>query len=152
MDLALLSVVALVAVALLFDYTNGFHDSANSVSTVVATGALRPRLAVLWAAAFNFVAFAFFGTKVADTIGQPVEQGFVSIAVIFAALAGVILWNYATWWLGMPTGSWWSGSAGPCAPPTSSRSGRRGPRRSGGRSPADLTSPGPGWAAPPPAG
>jgi inorganic phosphate transporter, PiT family len=60
---------------------------------------------VLWAAAFNFVAFAFFGTKVADTIGQTVEQGFVSIAVIFAALAGVILWNYATWWLGMPTGS-----------------------------------------------
>jgi inorganic phosphate transporter, PiT family len=69
-DIVLLSVIGLVAVALLFDYTNGFHDSANSVSTVVATGVLRPRLAVLWAAAFNFIAFAFFGTKVADTIGQ----------------------------------------------------------------------------------
>jgi inorganic phosphate transporter, PiT family len=105
MDLALLTVVGIVAVTLLFDYTNGFHDSANSVSTIVATRVLRPRWAVLWAAFFNFIAFAFFGTKVANTVGQTVKPEFSSVAVIFAAVAGAILWNYATWWLRLPTSS-----------------------------------------------
>jgi alkaline phosphatase len=64
---------------------------------------LRPRLAVLWAAFFNFIAFAFFGTKVANTVGQTVKPGYASVAVIFAALTGAILWNYLTWWLRLPT-------------------------------------------------
>jgi PiT family inorganic phosphate transporter len=105
MDLVLLTVIGIVAVALLFDYTNGFHDSANSISTVVATGVLRPRLAVLWAAFFNFIAFVFFGTEVANTIGQTVKPGNGSVAVIFAAVTGAILWNYTTWWLRLPTSS-----------------------------------------------
>jgi inorganic phosphate transporter, PiT family len=105
MDVVLLTVIGIVVVALLFDYTNGFHDSANSISTIVATGVLRPRLAVLWAAFFNFIAFVFFGTKVANTVGQTVKPGFASVAVIFAALLGAILWNYLTWWLRLPTSS-----------------------------------------------
>jgi inorganic phosphate transporter, PiT family len=105
MDIALLTVVGVVAVALLFDYTNGFHDSANSISTIVATRVLRPRWAVLWAAFFNFIAFVFFGTKVANTVGQTVKPGFSSVAVIFAAVFGAILWNYATWWLRLPSSS-----------------------------------------------
>ena len=105
MDIALLTVVGVVAVALLFDYTNGFHDSANSISTIVATRVLRPHWAVLWAAFFNFIAFVFFGTRVANTVGQTVKPGFSSVAVIFAALFGAILWNYATWWLRLPSSS-----------------------------------------------
>jgi PiT family inorganic phosphate transporter len=105
MDLALLTVIGIVAVALLFDYTNGFHDSANSISTIIATRVLRPRFAVLWAAFFNFIAFAFFGTKVANTVGSVVAPAFTSVAVIFAALVGAILWNYTTWWLRLPTSS-----------------------------------------------
>jgi inorganic phosphate transporter, PiT family len=105
MDLALLTVIGIVAVALLFDYTNGFHDSANSISTIIATRVLRPRFAVLWAAFFNFIAFASFGTKVANTVGSVVKPAFTSVAVIFAALVGAILWNYTTWWLRLPTSS-----------------------------------------------
>jgi PiT family inorganic phosphate transporter len=105
MDIALLTVVGIVAIALLFDYTNGFHDSANSISTIVATRVLRPRWAVLWAAFFNFIAFLFFGTKVANTIGQTVKPAFSSVAVIFAAVAGAIVWNYVTWWLRLPSSS-----------------------------------------------
>ena len=105
MDIALLTVVGIVAIALLFDYTNGFHDSANSISTIVATRVLRPRWAVLWAAFFNFIAFLFFGTKVANTIGQTVKPAFSSVAVIFAAVLGAIVWNYVTWWLRLPTSS-----------------------------------------------
>jgi PiT family inorganic phosphate transporter len=105
MDLALLTVTGVVAIALLFDYTNGFHDSANSISTIVATRVLRPRWAVVWAAFFNFIAFAFFGTKVANTVGQTVKPAFTGVAVIFAAVLGAILWNYATWWLRIPTSS-----------------------------------------------
>ncbi len=105
MDIALLTVIGIVAIALLFDYTNGFHDSANSVSTIVATRVLRPRWAVLWAAFFNFIAFLFFGTKVANTIGQTVKPAFSSVAVIFAAVLGAIVWNYVTWWLRLPSSS-----------------------------------------------
>ena len=105
MDPVLLTVIGIVAVASLFDYTNGFHDSANSISTIVATRVLRPRLAVLWAAFFNLIAFVFFGTKVADTVGQTVKPGFASVAVIFAAVTGAILWSYPIWWLRLPTSS-----------------------------------------------
>jgi PiT family inorganic phosphate transporter len=105
MDIILLAVIGIIAVALVFDYTNGFHDSANSISTIVATGVLKPRWAVLWAAFFNFIAFVFFGTKVANTIGSTVKPEFASIAVIFAALAGAIVWNYLTWWFGLPSSS-----------------------------------------------
>ncbi len=105
MDLTLLTVIALVGLALLFDYTNGFHDSANSVATIVATKVLRPRIAVLWAAGFNFIAFAVFGTKVADTIGSVVKPGTVGLAVVFAALFGALVWNFITWYVGLPSSS-----------------------------------------------
>jgi PiT family inorganic phosphate transporter len=75
------------------------------ISTIVATRVLRPRWAGLWAAFFNFIAFAFFGTKVANTVGQTVKPAFTGVAVIFAAVLGAILWNYATWWLRIPTSS-----------------------------------------------
>jgi PiT family inorganic phosphate transporter len=104
-DIALISLIGLIALALLFDYTNGFHDSANSVATVIATRVLRPRWAVLWAAIFNFVAFMVFGTAVADTVGSTVKGPYVGLAVVFAALLGAITWNYASWHLALPTSS-----------------------------------------------
>jgi inorganic phosphate transporter, PiT family len=104
-DLALLSVVAIVALALVFDFTNGFHDAANSIATVVSTRVLTPRMAVIWAATFNFVAFLVFQTAVANTVGKTVDPAVVSEAVIFAGLVGAIAWNFLTWWLGLPTSS-----------------------------------------------
>jgi PiT family inorganic phosphate transporter len=105
MDIELLVVIGIVALALLFDYTNGFHDAANSIATVVSTRVLSPRAAVLWAAAFNFIAFLVFKTKVADTVGKIVDPSAVSEAVVFAGLVGAIGWNFLTWWLGLPTSS-----------------------------------------------
>ena len=105
MDLALLAVVAIIGVALFFDFTNGFHDAANSVATIVATRVLRPRFAVVWAAFFNFIAFLVFGTQVANTIGETVRTEIAGPAVIFAALIGAIVWNVFTWWLGLPSSS-----------------------------------------------
>jgi PiT family inorganic phosphate transporter len=105
MSVMVAATIGVVILALLFDYTNGFHDSANSISTVVATGVLRPRWAVAWAAFFNFVAFLFFGTAVANTIGQTVKLGIASTALVFSALLGAVVWNYASWWLGLPTSS-----------------------------------------------
>jgi inorganic phosphate transporter, PiT family len=104
-DLALLSVVAIVLLALVFDFTNGFHDAANSIATVVSTRVLTPRAAVVWAATFNFVAFLVFQTHVANTVGKTVDPDVVSEAVIFAGLIGAIAWNLTTWWLGLPTSS-----------------------------------------------
>jgi PiT family inorganic phosphate transporter len=104
-DITFVSLVGLVVLALLFDYTNGFHDSANSIATVIATRVLPPRLAVVWAAAFNFVAFLVFGTAVADTVGSTVKSPYVGLAVVFAALVGAITWNYASWHLALPTSS-----------------------------------------------
>ena len=104
-DLALLSVVAIVALALLFDFTNGFHDAANSIATVVSTRVLTPRMAVVWAASFNFIAFLVFHTGVANTVGKTVDPAVVSEAVVFAGLVGAISWNLFTWWLGLPTSS-----------------------------------------------
>jgi inorganic phosphate transporter, PiT family len=103
----LFTVIFIIAIALFFDYTNGFHDAANSIATVVSTRVLSPRFAVIWAATFNFAAFMIFGTHVADTVGKTVrpESGIVSPAVVFAGLAGAITWNLITWRLGLPTSS-----------------------------------------------
>ncbi|MCC7326565.1 MAG: inorganic phosphate transporter [Burkholderiales bacterium] len=98
--------VGLVAVALVFDFLNGLHDAANSIATVVATHVLRPRVAVVWAAFFNFIAFAVFGLHVATTVGTGiVASGVVDGAVIFGALVGAIAWNLITWALGIPSSS-----------------------------------------------
>jgi PiT family inorganic phosphate transporter len=105
MDVTMLSLIGLIVLALLFDYTNGFHDSANSVATIIATRVLSPRIAVAWAAFFNFVAFLLFGTAVANTVGSTVKHGYVGLAVVFAALLGAITWNYGSWHLGLPTSS-----------------------------------------------
>jgi len=99
-------VVVAVIVALVFDFTNGMHDSANSISTIVATRVLSPRLAVVWAAFFNFVAFAIFGTAVAKTIGSGmIDLKSVTVTVIFCGLLGAIGWNLFTWYKGLPTSS-----------------------------------------------
>ena len=98
--------IALVAVALLFDFLNGLHDAANSIATVVATRVLRPQAAVGWAAFFNFIAFAVFGLHVAQTVGTGiVRAGVVDGSVIFGALSGAIVWNIVTWNLGIPSSS-----------------------------------------------
>jgi inorganic phosphate transporter, PiT family len=104
-DLALLSVIAIILLALVFDFTNGFHDAANSIATVVSTRVLTPRMAVVWAAFFNFAAVLVFHTGVANTVGKTVDPEVVSEAVIFAGLAGAVTWNFLTWWLGLPTSS-----------------------------------------------
>ena len=101
-----LPILAIILVALVFDYSNGFHDAANSIATVVSTRVLSPRQAVAWAAFFNFVAFAVFGVHVARTIAKgTVDPSIVTPAIVLAALAGALLWNVLTWWLGLPTSS-----------------------------------------------
>src|SRR5690242_18279445 len=101
-----LALLAVIAVALAFDFVNGFHDSANSIATVVSTRVLSPRLAVAWAAFFNFAAFLIFGTHVANAIAKDVvEQHVLSIGLIFAGLVGAIAWNLLTFFLGLPTSS-----------------------------------------------
>ena len=105
MDLLLLSVIALVALALLFDFTNGFHDAANSVATVVATRALPAKWAPAFSAFFNFLAYFVVGLAVANTVSKVVDSSYSGIAVIFSALIGAITWNYATWYIGMPSSS-----------------------------------------------
>jgi PiT family inorganic phosphate transporter len=98
--------IALIAVALLFDFLNGLHDAANSIATIVSTRVLRPQYAVAWAAFFNFVAFLFFGLHVAQTIGTGiVDVSIVTPRVIFAALTGAIVWNVVTWLAGIPSSS-----------------------------------------------
>jgi PiT family inorganic phosphate transporter len=102
----MLLVGVIVAVALVFDFVNGFHDAANSIATVVSTRVLSPRWAVVWAAFFNFVAFVFFGLHVANTIGKGiVDPSVVDAAVVLAALAGAIAWDLITWWYGIPSSS-----------------------------------------------
>jgi PiT family inorganic phosphate transporter len=106
MDSNLLAVVALIVVALIFDFINGFHDAANSIATVVSTRVLTPGKAVIWAAFFNFVAAFTFGTAVAKTVGSGlVDISVVSFAVIFAGLVGAIVWDLITWYFGLPTSS-----------------------------------------------
>ena len=106
MQVALWVIVALVALALLFDFMNGFHDAANSIATVVSTGVLRPAQAVLFAAFFNFVAIFVFHLSVAATVGKGIAQpGVVDVHVIFGALTGAITWNVITWLYGIPSSS-----------------------------------------------
>jgi PiT family inorganic phosphate transporter len=102
------ALVAVVVIALIFDYTNGFHDAANSIATVVSTRVLTPKMAVAWAAFWNFVAFLVFKTKVADTIAKGIvdpKTGALTIGVVFAGLIGAIAWNLLTFYLGLPTSS-----------------------------------------------
>jgi PiT family inorganic phosphate transporter len=102
----LLTVASLILVALVFDYINGFHDAANSIATVVTTRVLSPGKAVVWAAAFNFIAAFTFGTAVAKTVGSGlVDIHIVTFAVIFAGLIGAITWDLITWYYGLPTSS-----------------------------------------------
>ena len=98
--------VLLVVVALVFDFLNGFHDAANSIATIVSTGAMSPQKAIIWAAFFNFIAFAFFGLHVAATIGKGVvNPDIVDVYVVFGALMGAIGWNLITWYFGIPSSS-----------------------------------------------
>ena len=104
--LALPLLVALIAIALFFDFLNGLHDAANSIATIVSTRVLRPQYAVMWAAFFNFIAFLFFGLHVAETLGRGIiDPGIVTPLVIFSALMGAIVWNIATWIFGIPSSS-----------------------------------------------
>ena len=99
-------VIVLVALALVFDFMNGFHDAANSIATVVSTGVLKPGQAVLFAAIFNFIAIFVFQLTVAATIGKGLAQpGVVDVHVVFGALVGAISWNFITWYYGIPSSS-----------------------------------------------
>ncbi|MGH8538886.1 MAG: inorganic phosphate transporter [Stenotrophobium sp.] len=99
-------IIFLVALALLFDFMNGFHDAANSIATIVSTGAMSPQLAIIWAAFFNFIAFLFFGFHVATTVGKGIiDAQIVDQHVIFGALVGAISWNVITWYYGIPSSS-----------------------------------------------
>ena len=99
-------IAILIAIALIFDFLNGLHDAANSIATIVSTRVLSPRYAVIWAAFFNFIAFAVFGLSVAATIGKGiVSPSTINDAVIFGALMGAIVWNVVTWLAGIPSSS-----------------------------------------------
>jgi PiT family inorganic phosphate transporter len=104
--LALPLLIALIGIALFFDFLNGLHDAANSIATIVSTRVLRPQYAVAWAAFFNFIAFMFFGLHVAETIGKGIiDPGMITPQVIFSALMGAIIWNIITWRFGIPSSS-----------------------------------------------
>ena len=106
MDLNIIFIGFVILVALAFDFTNGMHDAANSIATVVSTRVLSPRLAVAWAAFFNFIAFLIFGTAVAVTIGKGmIDVNSINETVILAGLIGAISWNLITWYLGLPSSS-----------------------------------------------
>ncbi|MCX5697263.1 MAG: inorganic phosphate transporter [Candidatus Omnitrophica bacterium] len=99
-------ILLLIGLALIFDFLNGFHDSANSIATVVSTRVLSPRIAVIWAAFFNFIAFLFFGLHVANTIGKGIiDITILDKGVIFGALVGACGWDIITWYFGLPTSS-----------------------------------------------
>jgi PiT family inorganic phosphate transporter len=101
-----LGIILLILLALTFDFLNGFHDSANSIATVVSTRVLSPRLAVIWAAFFNFIAFLFFGLHVANTVGKGIiDIAIIDNGIIFGTLIGACGWNIITWLLGLPTSS-----------------------------------------------
>jgi len=106
MRVDVLLVLITILVALIFDFVNGFHDSANSIATVVSTRVLSPKLAVVWAAVFNFLAAFVFGTAVANTIGSGmIRLEYVDQYVVLAGLFGAIVWDLLTWWWGLPTSS-----------------------------------------------
>jgi len=101
-----LSIFFLIVLALAFDFLNGFHDSANSIATIVSTRVLSPRRAVIWAAFFNFIAFLFFGLHVAKTIGKGIiDIEIIDQSIIFGTLIGACGWNLITWYFGLPTSS-----------------------------------------------
>ena len=102
--------ITIIVLALIFDFINGFHDAANSIATIVSTKVLTPFQAVLWAAFFNFVAFFIakyiigeFG--IANTVSKSVVEDYITLPVIFSGIVASILWNLATWWLGIPSSS-----------------------------------------------
>ena len=106
MDLNLLFIIIIIIVALAFDFTNGMHDAANSISTIVSTRVLTPKQAIVWASFFNFIAFLIFGTAVAATIGKGmIDINSVTPTVILAGLLGAIAWNMITWYFGLPSSS-----------------------------------------------
>lgn len=106
MDLYIIYIIFIILVALAFDFTNGMHDAANSISTIVSTRVLTPRLAVIWAAFFNFIAFLIFGTAVATTIGSGmIDVNTVTPTVVLAGVLGAIAWNMITWYFGLPSSS-----------------------------------------------
>jgi inorganic phosphate transporter, PiT family len=100
-----LELIAIIGLALAFDYINGFHDAANSIATVVSTRVLSPRVAVLWAAFFNFVAFLVFETRVASNISKGVDPAVATLTIVGAGLVGAIVWDLLTWWWSLPTSS-----------------------------------------------
>lgn len=103
---AIAIIIFVIFVALAFDFINGFHDAANSVATVVSTRVLSPRLAVFWAAFFNFAALFVFDVHVATTIGKGiVDPHIMNVSLVFAGLMGAIIWDLITWWWGLPTSS-----------------------------------------------
>jgi PiT family inorganic phosphate transporter len=98
--------VFLIVVALVFDFMNGFHDAANSIATIVSTGAMSPQMAIIWAAFFNFIAFLFFGLSVAATVGKGIiDPAVIDQNVVLGALCGAIAWNIITWYYGIPSSS-----------------------------------------------
>ncbi len=99
-------IIFLIVLALLFDFMNGFHDAANSIATIVSTGAMKPQFAVIWAAFFNFIAFLVFGYAVATTIGRGIiDPAIIDHKVVFGALVGATSWNIITWYYGIPSSS-----------------------------------------------
>jgi PiT family inorganic phosphate transporter len=105
-NLNLLFIIIIIIIALAFDFTNGMHDAANSISTIVSTRVLSPRQAVVWAAFFNFIAFLIFGTTVAATIGKGmIDISSVTPTVILSGLLGAVTWNLITWYFGLPSSS-----------------------------------------------
>jgi len=105
-EISLPLVVLFIAIALAFDFINGFHDAANSIATVVSTRVLSPRIATLWAAFFNFVAAFAFGTAVAKMIAKGIVQpDFITVNVVVCGVIGALAWDLITWWLGLPTSS-----------------------------------------------
>jgi PiT family inorganic phosphate transporter len=109
MTATLTFVIIIILIALVFDFSNGFHDAANSIATVVSTRVLSPGVAVAWAAFFNFIAFAIYGTRVAKAIGDGINMNLIApdyrLYVLLSALIGAIAWNIITWYLGLPTSS-----------------------------------------------
>lgn len=101
----LIALIAVIALALLFDFVNGLHDSANSIATVVSTRVLSPRVAVIWAAFFNFIAFLLFESTVASNIAHGVKASVVSLTVVASGLIGALIWDVLTWYLALPSSS-----------------------------------------------
>ena len=109
MDFPILLII-IIALALIFDFINGFHDAANSIATIVSTKVLSPFQAVLWAALWNFVAFFFAAYvigefKIGNTIAKTVNENYITLEVIFSGLIAAIAWNLLTWWFGIPSSS-----------------------------------------------